>query len=62
MKAQLMRYHETVFLFKQNFGVNKLNFFHHLSSVGGNFYNLQEHFGAIQGLDEDITSVVTPEI
>ncbi len=57
-----MRYHETVFLFKQNFGVNKLNFFHHLLSVGGNFYNLQEHFGAIQGLGEDITSVVTPEI
>ena len=62
MKAQLMRYHETVFLFKQNFGINKLNLFHHLSSVGGNFYNLQEHFGAIQGLDEDVTSVVTPEI
>ena len=62
MKAQLMRYHGTVFLFKQNFGINKLNLFHHLSSVGGNFYNLQEHFGAIQGLDEDVTSVVTPEI
>ena len=62
IKAQLTRYDETVFIFKQNFGINKVNFFHHLSSVGGNFYNIQEHFGAIQGLDEDVTSIVTPEM
>ena len=62
IKAQLLKYDKMVFILKQNFGRNKVNFFHHLSSIGGNFYNLQGHFGTIQGLDEEVTSIVTPEL
>ena len=62
IRAHPLKYDEIVFIFKQNFGKNKVNFFHHLSSIGGNFYNLQKHFGAIQGLDEEVTSIVTPEV
>ena len=62
IKTELLNHTETVFLFKQNFGKNKINIFHHLSSIGGNFYNLQEHFGAIQGIEEGTTSVVTPDM
>ena len=52
-----------VFQFKQNFGSNKLNIFHHLSVIGGNFfYNKQEQFCAIQGVDKDVTCIVTPVI
>ena len=46
-KADLLKNQDTVFMFKQNFGKNKLNTFHHLSCTGGNFYEKQEHFGAI---------------
>ena len=62
IRAHLLKYDEMVFIFKQNFGKNKVNFFHHLSLIEGNFYKLQEHFGAIQGLDEEVTSIVTPEL
>ena len=62
IKSELLKHTETVFLFKQNFGINKINIFHHLSSIGGNFYELQEHFGAIQGIKEGTTSVVTPDM
>ena len=61
-KADLLKNQDTVFMFKQNFGKNKLNTFHHLSCTGGNFYEKQEHFGAIQGIGEDVTSVVTPDM
>ena len=62
IRAHLLKYDEMVFIFKQNFGKNKVNFFHHLSLIEGNFYKLQEHFGAIQGLDEEVTSIVPPEV
>ena len=51
-----------VFMFKQNFGTNKLNLFYHLSITGENFHNKQEHFGMIQGLEENVTCVVTPDM
>ncbi len=62
IRSHLLKYDEMVFIFKQNSGKNKDNFFHHLSLIGGNFYNLQEHFGAIKGLDEEVTSIVTPKV
>jgi len=62
IKTDLLRHSENVFLYKQNFGINKINLFHHLSSIGGSFYSPQEHFGAIQGIDEGITSVVTSDM
>ena len=62
MKSALIRNPELVFMFKQNFGTNKINVFHHLSIVGGNFFNKQEHVGMIQGVDENVTCVVTPDM
>ena len=62
IQLNLLKNDETVFLFKQNFGINKINCFHHLSTIGGNIYNPQEYFGAIQGVDKYITSVVTPDM
>ena len=61
-KLELIRNTETVFIYKQNFGKNKLNFFHHLLLIGGYLYNPLKHFGAIQGIDEEVASVVTPDM
>ena len=62
IKSDISKHNETVFIFKQNFGKNKINFFHNVTLLGGNFYNPQEHYGAIQGIDEGVTSVITPDI
>ena len=62
IKSDVLKHNETVFIFKQNFGKNKINFFHNLTLIGGSFYNPQEHYGAIQGIDEGVTSVITPDI
>ena len=61
IQQNLIKNNGTVFLFKQKFGKNKINCFHHLSVIGGNIYNPQAHFGMIQGINEDVTSVVTPD-
>ena len=60
-KRRLIEHDESLFLFKQNFG-SRINTFHHLSKIGGNFYNQTEIFGAIQGIDQDATSIITPDI
>ena len=57
MKIVLLRHQNTAFLFKHNFGINRLNIFHHYSSCG-NFHDRKEHFGTIQGVDKDITRIV----
>ena len=62
MKLALLHHQETAFLFKQNFGINKVNIFHHLNVVGGNFHQKRESFGFIQGVDEYVTTIVTPDI
>ena len=62
MKAALLRHQETVFIFKQNFGINRLNVFHHLAVIGGNFHNKKEHFGVIQGIDKYVTCIMTPDM
>ena len=59
MKRAVSNYKETVYIFKQNFGKNKLNIFHHLEAVGGNIYDTEEHFGAIQGVEKELTCIVT---
>ncbi len=59
IQKDLINYKETTFVFKQNFGKNKLNIFHHLAVVGGNIYQEDEHFGAIQGVEADLTCIVT---
>ena len=33
-----------------------------MSVTGGNFYNPKENFGIIQGIGEEVTSVVTPDM
>ena len=58
-KKAVLNYKETAFLLKQNFGKNKLNIFHHLEAVGGNIYHTEEHFGAIQGVEKELTCIVT---
>ena len=64
IKLELLKHKETVFIFKQNFGKNKINFFHNLSLIGGrSFYtNPQEQFDAMQGIDEGLMSVITPDM
>ena len=62
IKKAVTNYKETVFLFKQNFGKNKLNIFHHLEAVGGNIYQTEEHFGAIQGVEKDLTCIATVDM
>ena len=49
-------------MLKQNFGRNKINFFHHLSETGASFYNPWENYGIIQGIGKKVTSVVTPDM
>ena len=45
-------------MLKQNFGKNKINIFHHLSKIGINFHKIPEHFGVIQGMREEGTSII----
>ena len=39
-KTELLQSNKIVFMFKQNFGKNKIIFFHHLSLTRENFCNL----------------------
>ena len=62
MKTALLCHQEIAFLFKLNFGINRLNIFHHLNAIGGRFYQKHESFGIIQEVDEDVTCIMTPDI
>ena len=33
-----------------------------MTKIGGNFYERAETFGAIQGTDQDVTSVISPDV
>ena len=47
IKSDTSKHNETVFVFKQNFGKNKINFFHNLTLLGGSFIihrNIMEQF------------------
>ena len=58
----LLEHDETVFLFKQNMAGNKLNIIHHLKRIGGNIYDPEEQFGAIQGVGDDTSCIITPDV
>ena len=59
IQESLLKYSEIAFIYKQNFGRNKLNIIHHISQIGGNKYQSEKHFGTTQGLDKDLTCIVT---
>ena len=61
-KRRMMEYDQTVFMFKQNLGDNKISVFHHLSRLGGNLYDQTEIFGAVQGIGDGTSCVITPDI
>jgi len=61
-KRALLDHDQTVFLFKQNMGGNRLNMLHHLKQIGGNVYDPEEQFGAIQEVGEDTSCVITPDV
>ena len=50
-KNEIEGHTETAFLFRQNFGQNRIGIFHHMKSVGGNIYVEKEDFGFILGRD-----------
>ena len=53
---------ETVFMFRQNFGDQRVQLFHHLSSVGGNIYIPNKEFGFIQGIEDSAVCFITPDV
>ena len=61
-KRRIMDCDQTVFMFKQNLGDNRINVFHHLSRIGGNLYDKTEIFGAVQGIGDGTSCVITPDI
>ena len=55
IKKAVSNYKETAYIFKQTSGKNKLNIFHNLEAGGGNIYQTEEYFGAIQGVEKELT-------
>lgn len=39
-----------------------MNLFHHLKSIGGNLYVEKQEFGMIQGVEENATCIMTPDL
>ena len=62
VQDSIIKYNGIAFIFKQNFGRNELKIIHHISQIGGNIYQTEIHFGAIQWLEEDLTYIVTIDI
>ena len=60
-RQELEEHSETVFLFRHNFGANRIDLFHNMTSSGGNLYTTKEEFGFIQGVDEDSSNFMTPD-
>ena len=60
-KNEIEGHTETAFLFRQNFGQNRIGIFHHMKSVGGNIYVEKEDFGFILGIEELATCIMTPD-
>ena len=61
-KRALLDHDQTVFLFNHIMGGNRLNMLHHLKQIGGNVYDPEEQFGAIQGVGEDTSCFITPDV
>ena len=58
-KSKLQVYNESVFLFCQNFGEDKLGMFHHFNTIGGTLYSKKEEVAFIQGIGENTSSTMT---
>ena len=61
-KRAPIEHDQTILFFKKNMGGNQLNVLHHLKKIGGNGYDSEEQFGAIQGVGEDTSCVITPDV
>ena len=60
-KNEIEGHDETVFLFRQQFGTDRVGIFHHMKAIGGNIYVEKEEFGFIQGIEELATCIMTPD-
>ena len=60
-RQELEEHSETVFLFRHNFGSNRIDLFHNMTSLGGNLYTTTKDFGFIQGVGEDSSHFMTPD-
>ena len=60
-KKKVLDHQEVLFLFKETFG-QRLNVFHHVNQIGGTVYDRNIHFGMIQGVDKDLSTITTPDI
>ena len=50
IKLELQSHDETISLFCQNFGDNKIGLFHHTKVIGGNLYSTKKEISFIQGI------------
>ena len=57
-KSKLQVYIESVFLFRKNFGEDKLGMFHHFNTIGGTLYSKKEEVAFIQGIGENLSSII----
>ena len=61
-KNEMENHQETVFLYLQSFGNHRENTFHHLKSIGGNICGDREIMGFHQGVKENATCIMTPDL
>ena len=61
--TQIEQHEETVFLYKVNFGNTRVTMFHHLTVSGGTLYDSgTKEYGFIQGVGEEDTAEMTPDM
>ena len=61
VKQKLQDHQETLFLFKEAFGI-RINMFHHVKILGGTVYDSNVQIGFIQGVHKDMATTMTPDI
>ena len=59
---ELKAHHETVFLFHESFGKSRVAMFHHFHVAGGTAYDNEKNYGVIQGIEDEMTMNVTPDV
>ena len=60
-RKELEDHPETVFLFRHNFGPNRVDLFHNMSTSGGNLYTATKTCAFIQGVSQDSSNFMTPD-
>ena len=60
-ETAVSQHNEVAFLFKENFGKGRVAIFHHFNSIGGTVYNNNVEIGFIQGMDNQLTMMMTPD-